>query len=122
MTGNILRLVGAAIIVVFVVFAVSLGRVPQNLLWIYLLIGAISFFTYWRDKRAAQAGKERIRENVLHLSDLVFGIVGGLIGQVLLRHKTAKPEFGAITGMIAALHIVGLAAIITGVVSYPGLS
>jgi len=121
MRGNIFRLVGAAIILAFVVFAVSLGRAPQNLLLIYLLIGAISFFNYWRDKRAAEAGKPRIRENVLHLSDLVFGIVGGLIGQVVLRHKTAKQEFGAITGLIAALHIVALALLITGFVAYPGL-
>jgi uncharacterized membrane protein YsdA (DUF1294 family) len=121
MMGRLLRVIGAAIILAFVAFAVSLGRVPLNLLWIYLIIGAISFFNYWRDKRAAEAGKQRVRENTMHLGDLVFGIVGGLLGQAVLRHKTAKQNYAAITGLIAALHIGALAALITGVVAYPGL-
>jgi uncharacterized membrane protein YsdA (DUF1294 family) len=121
MMKSVLRLIGAAIILGFVAFAVSLGRAPLNLLWIYLIIGSISFFNYWRDKRAAEAGKLRVRENVLHLSDLVFGIVGGLIAQVVLRHKISKPNFAMVTGLITALHVVALALLITGYVDYPGL-
>lgn len=121
MTSSIIRIIGAALIFGFCAFAVSLGRAPSNLLLIYLIIGAISFFNYWRDKRAAEAGKQRVRENTLHLGDLVFGIVGGLLAQAVLRHKTAKPDYASITGIIAALHIAGLALLITGVVAYPGL-
>lgn len=121
MKDRILRIIGAVIILTFVALAVALGRAPTNLLLIYLIIGAISFFNYWRDKRAAEAGKQRVRENTLHLGDLVFGIVGGLIGKAVLRHKTAKQNYAAITGLIAALHIVALALLITGTVAYPGL-
>ena len=118
---QVIRVLGAALIFGFCAFAVSLGRAPSNLLLIYLIIGAISFFNYWRDKRAAEAGKLRVRENTLHLGDLVFGIVGGLLAQAVLRHKTAKPDYASITGIIAALHIAGLALLITGFVDYPGL-
>ncbi len=121
MNSSLIRIAGAVIILAFVALAVSQGRAPLNLLLIYLIIGAISFFNYWRDKRAAESGKQRVRENTLHLGDLVFGIVGGLVGQAVLRHKTAKQNYAAITGIIAAIHTAALAALITGVVEYPGL-
>lgn len=118
---TVLRLVGAVIILAFVTFAVSLGRAPLNLLWIYLALGAISFFRYWRDKRAAEKDTWRSTERSLHLLDLVFGIVGGLIAQAVLRHKISKPNFAMVTGLITAAHIVALALLITGFVDYPGL-
>lgn len=121
MMASVIRVIGAALIFGFCAFAVSLGRAPSNLLLIYLIIGAISFFNYWRDKRAAEAGKLRVRENTLHLGDLVFGIVGGLLAQAVLRHKTSKSEYATISGAIAALHMVGLALLILGFVNYPGL-
>lgn len=118
---SVLRFVGAVIILAFVAFAVSLGRAPLNLLWIYLALGAISFFRYWRDKRAAETDTWRSTERSLHLLDLVFGIVGGLIAQAVLRHKISKPNFAMVTGLITAAHIVALALLITGFVDYPGL-
>ena len=119
MMARLIRIIGAALILGFCAFAVSLGRAPFNLLLIYLIIGAISFFNYWRDKRAAEAGTLRVRETTMHLSDLVFGIAGGLLAQAVL--PTAKPQFGTISGVIAALHIAGLALLILGVVDYPGV-
>ena len=121
MMARLIRIIGAALILGFCAFAVSLVRAPFNLLLIYLIIGAISFFNYWRDKRAAEAGTLRVRETTMHLSDLVFGIAGGLLAQAVLLHKTAKPQFGTISGVIAALHIAGLALLILGVVDYPGV-
>jgi len=121
MNSSIIRILGAALILGLCAFAVSLGRAPFNLLLIYLIIGAISFFNYWRDKRAAEAGRDRVRENTLHLGDLVFGIAGGLLAQALLRHKSAKPDYANITAIIAGLHIAALALLVAGIVDYPGL-
>jgi len=118
---SVIRILGAALVLAFCALAVSLHRAPTNLLLIYLIIGAISFFNYWRDKRAAEAGTQRVREASLHLGDLVFGIAGGLLAQALLRHKTSKSEFGTVSGAIAALHIVGLTLLILGFYDYPGL-
>lgn len=91
-----------------------LGAFPFLLLAIYLLGGLLTFFSYLIDKRAAQAGQWRTSEAMLHGLDLVFGIVGGLAGQIILRHKTRKADFAAITGLIAALHVLFLFAILGG--------
>lgn len=117
----IVRILGAALIFALVAMVVATGRAPLNLLWIYLLIGAISFFSYWRDKRRAERDEWRTSERTLHLGDLVFGIVGGLLAQAVLRHKISKQSFGAITGIIAALHIIALSLLVSGIVAYPGL-
>ena len=56
-----------------------------------VLVGAasiLSFVEYWRDKRAAIAGRRRVRESTLHLLDLVGGWPGGLLAQRLFRHKS----------------------------------
>ena len=47
--------------------------------WMLVLVGAasiLSFVEYWRDKRAAIAGRRRVRESTLHLLDLVGANVG----------------------------------------------
>jgi uncharacterized membrane protein YsdA (DUF1294 family) len=116
----LVRLAGAAVIFGLVLFAVSLGRVPINILWIYLALGALSLGNYWRDKRAAQRDESRVPERSLHLLDFVFGIVGGLVAQVLFRHKTSKTEFATMSALIAAIHIVVLTLLITGSIAYPG--
>lgn len=121
MVRIVLRLAGAALVLGFALFAVSLGRAPLNLLWVYLALGAFSAFNYWRDKRAAERDERRVPERSLLGLDLVFGIAGGLVAQALLRHKTAKPEFGAATGLITAVHLVVLALLILGFVDFPGM-
>jgi uncharacterized membrane protein YsdA (DUF1294 family) len=52
---------------------------------------------------------------VLHLADLAFGIVGGLLAQHVLRHKTYKLGFVMVTGLITALHVLTLGLIMVGV-------
>lgn len=119
MIAIVIRLVGAVLVLAFVAYAAQIGRVPQNLLWIYLVLGALSFANYWRDKRAAEAGRDRVSERSLLLLDLVFGIAGGLAAQALLRHKLSKPQYGMLTGVITALHLAALALLILGLVRYP---
>ncbi|HEY9012836.1 MAG TPA: DUF1294 domain-containing protein [Devosia sp.] len=119
MTSAPVRVLAALLVLGLAFAAVQLGRAPLDLFWIYLVLGALSFANYWRDKRAAEASRDRVPERSLLLLDLVFGIAGGLLAQALLRHKTAKPSFAPLSLAIAALHILGLALLVLGVVNYP---
>lgn len=80
----------------------------------YLMLGVASVVTYWFDKRAAEAGRWRVRETSLHLIDAIGGIAGGLIAQQLLRHKTSKQSFIAVSALIAIAHIAALATLCLG--------
>lgn len=106
------RVLGAALIVLLAIVAALFG---PKLVWLpaaYLLLGAISMLLYWLDKRAARAGRWRIRESWLHGVDLVGGIAGGLFAQERLRHKTSKRSFAVVTLLIALLHVGGLGALL----------
>ena len=48
---------------------------------------------YWRDKRAAEAGRSRLPESTLHLLALLGGWPGAFLAQRMFRHKTAKLSF-----------------------------
>lgn len=84
-------------------------RVPFQFTLLYLALGAASYGQYWFDKKAAQAGRRRISEARLHFADAAFGIIGGLLAQQTLRHKTSKPQFAFVSYAIAGLHIFSLA-------------
>jgi uncharacterized membrane protein YsdA (DUF1294 family) len=103
-----LRILGTALIALLAIAAALFG---PKLVWlpaVYLLVGAVSMLAYWLDKRAARAGRWRIRESWLHGLDLIGGIAGGLVAQELLRHKTSKQSFIVVTGLIAVGHIGAL--------------
>ncbi len=70
---------------------------------------------YRADKGHARRNSWRVSETTLHATDLVFGIIGGLLAQGLYGHKTAKKSFVAITGVIAAGHVALLLAAGSGV-------
>ena len=105
-----LRLVAAAALLV----AVIVLPVPRLLIWIYLAMGVVSFVAYWLDKRAANAGRWRIAETTLHGIDLFGGIVGGLLAQAALHHKTAKPSYALVTFGLVVCHLVLLIALSLG--------
>lgn len=86
-------------------------------LWLfvpYAMAGGIAFFTYLADKRAAEAQAWRVSETALHLLDLCFGIIGGLLAQSLFRHKTRKTGFMLVTLGIGFIHLALLAALALG--------
>lgn len=62
------------------------------ILIVFLLFNIFSFMLFFIDKRKAVKNKWRIPESTLILSS-VFGIIGGLFGMYLIRHKTKKPKF-----------------------------
>ncbi|TLD38710.1 DUF1294-domain-containing protein [Venturia nashicola] len=59
-------------------------------LLIYTILSIVSFTTYGYDKYRATNSGWRIRENLLHLLDILGGWPGGLFAQYLFRHKTRK--------------------------------
>ena len=99
------RLAAAGLLTCALLLAVMLDRIPSWLLVYAPTVAAVSAIAYWIDKRAAVRGDWRVPEARLHALDLIGGIVGGLVAQVVLRHKTSKPEFGAISATIAVLYL-----------------
>ena len=93
--------------------AVGRRRLPAEVGLFYLGMGLVSMVAYWRDKRAAEKDAWRTPEATLHGIDLVGGVVGGLLAQQLLRHKTRKQAFVVVTAGIATLHALALMAWIT---------
>ena len=116
-----MRITGAAVLALLVTIAESLDRAPTWLLLLYFVVGAISALGYWLDKRAALAKGWRVSEATLLVIDLLFGIIGGLLAQAGLHHKTAKPGYAATTIVIALLHLLALTALATGLLRLPGL-
>ena len=95
-------------LVLLLAIGLALDAVPLWLGIAYAAMGLLSLAFYFTDKTAAQAGTWRVPEMQLHGLDLCFGIVGGLLGQALFRHKTSKPGFVRMTWLIAGLHSFGL--------------
>lgn len=107
-----IRLLGATGLLTLLVMAGSLGRAPAWLAPAYVVMGAVSGVLYFFDKRAARAGGWRISETTLHSADLCFGIIGGLLAQTGLSHKTAKPGFGVATAVVCFVHVMGFATLL----------
>lgn len=73
---------------------------------LYVLASLVSVVMYWIDKRAAQAGRRRVKENTLHLIDLVGGWPGALVIRPVIRHKTIDLKFRVVLWGIILLHAV----------------
>lgn len=109
------RVAAAAVILVLLANNIMLERFPIWVGLLYLIAGIASFVFYQADKRAAERREWREPERRLHLLDLTFGIIGGLLAQHVLRHKTYKPGFVTVTALITALHVLTLGLIMFGV-------
>jgi uncharacterized membrane protein YsdA (DUF1294 family) len=113
------RVLAAVLILFLALAATELARAPTWLLIAYLMLGTISIAVYWWDKAAAEAGRWRVPEVRLHGIDAIGGIAGGLVAQGLLRHKTRKPGFAAVTWLIVLVHVLALATLDNGLWSFP---
>ena len=109
------RVAAAAVILVLLANNIMMERFPVWVGLLYLIAGVASFLFYQADKRAAARREWREPERRLHLLDLTFGIIGGLLAQHVLRHKTYKPGFVVVTALITALHVLILGLIMFGV-------
>ena len=110
-----MRTAAAATIIVLLGNNIMLGRFPVWIGLLYIIGGIASWLFYEADKRAAERREWRAPERRLHLADLSFGIVGGLLAQHVLRHKTYKPGFVMVTALITALHVLTLGLIMVAV-------
>jgi uncharacterized membrane protein YsdA (DUF1294 family) len=70
-----------------------------ELLWrvscYYLLLGLGTFLVYGIDKISAASGGWRVREDTLHLLDILGGWPGAFVAQRFFRHKIRKKSFRA---------------------------
>ncbi len=119
MPGAAIRIAVAIAIILAAIVATQLRLAPSWVLIAYLVMGIVSIWYYWRDKRAAENGEWRTSENALQFVDLIGGIAGGLVAQALLRHKVRKPGFALVSWATAALHLAGLALVIIGLWPLP---
>lgn len=98
------RIAMAAALSALALIAATFGQMPAEVLGPYLGMGAMSLLLYRSDKINSRKNAWRVPETTLHATDLAFGIIGGLLGQAIFGHKTAKRSFTAATAVIAAGH------------------
>lgn len=68
------------------------------------LLSLAAFLAHVLDKRAAARGGRRVPERTLHLLALLGGWPGSLAAMSLVRHKTRKCSFLALTAGVVLLH------------------
>ena len=73
-----------------VIVASFLGYLPKIIVYLYLIMSALTFAIYAWDKSSAKRNKSRTPEATLHYLSLFGGWPGALIAQQLLRHKSIK--------------------------------
>lgn len=78
----------------------------------YLVMSLLTWWLYYRDKRAAIAGTWRISEQTLQLAALLGGWPGALVAQQVLRHKNRKRSFQLVFWAMVALNLAALLAIV----------
>lgn len=98
---------------VLLVLAVT-ATIPWWLVGWYLLINAITFAIYAKDKQAAQTGQWRTPEKSLHVLAVAGGWVGAMLAQTYLRHKSKKTEFRVVYYLTVLLNLLGLLAVMAG--------
>lgn len=93
-----------AMVLLFVGVAAVWG-VQRWVASLYVLLSVITFFAYWKDKAAAQAGRWRTPESTLHTLALLGGWPGALLAQQWLRHKSRKTAFRLVCWATVALNV-----------------
>ena len=91
-TGGAQYFVVLAFIFLFIAVALF-WVVPRWVASLYMVMSLITFFAYWKDKAAAQAGRWRTPESTLHCLTLIGGWPGAILAQQWLRHKSSKAPF-----------------------------
>ncbi len=85
---------------------------PGAALAIYALVNAVSFITYYRDKKSAKRSARRTPEKTL-LVIALFGPLGAFAAMRAFRHKTQKGKFRLVP-LFLCLHLVLAAALALG--------
>ena len=90
-------------------FLVLLGRISPYVLLLYCVASLICYGVYAVDKKAAEQGTWRVREDYLHLTALLGGWPGAILAQSKLRHKTKKLSFRVVFWITVAVNVSVLA-------------
>lgn len=69
------------------------GRLPPVIFIAMAVLSLATFVAYWRDKQAAEQGRWRVPEAMLHFFSMAGGWPGALLAQCFLRHKSSKKSF-----------------------------
>ncbi|MDD7984849.1 DUF1294 domain-containing protein [Lentisphaera marina] len=80
-------------------------QVPVFFVYNYLVMSLITLLLYAVDKWKAKKSSQRIPEKVLHLSELLGGWPGGILGQLFFRHKCSKLSYQLVFWAIVAIHL-----------------
>ena len=96
-------------------------RLPPAVAFGYLLVSAVCFAAYARDKAAARAKRPRTRERTLLLLGLAGGWPGAVLAQQILRHKTRKQPFQAWFWLSVFVHAGVAGALAWRILSSPTL-
>lgn len=94
--------------------AALMGKLNWIVVGWYLLIGAVTYGIYAKDKQAAEQGKWRTPEATLHLLSVLGGWVGAMLAQSYLRHKTKKSEFRLVYYLTVIINLGLLLYLISG--------
>lgn len=116
------RLPVALLLAGLVFLTTVLDRLHLAVALAYGVMSALSFGLYRMDKCFAEARQWRISEMMLLGTDLCLGIIGGLVGQALFRHKTRKPSYVATTVLITCVHMLWLGGLVSGLIRVEDLS
>lgn len=74
-----------------------------------VLLSALLYGLYAKDKRAARLELRRTPEQTLHWLALLGGWPGALLAQAKLRHKTQKQPFKTLLWLTIIAHLVAVA-------------
>ena len=77
-----------------------------------LLLSALTYVLYAKDKRAARLDLRRTPEHTLHWLALLGGWPGALMAQAQLRHKTQKQPFKTLLWLTIILHLIAVAILL----------
>ena len=113
------HVVTATMLFILAQLVVILGKAPFGLVVYYTAMGGLSIYLYGRDKQAAIAGLWRVSEAHLLTIDLLGGVIGGLLAQQRYWHKTSKQRYQVRVFGIVVLHAGLLAALGSGLLSWP---
>ncbi|QIK80882.1 DUF1294 domain-containing protein [Lysobacter sp. HDW10] len=89
------RKIIAVTFLALIVLGAVVSKLPLLIAGVYVLMSAVTFYSYGEDKRATKQRAYRTPESTLHLMSLFGGWPGALIAQAMLRHKNKKTEFQA---------------------------
>jgi len=83
----------AVFFVLFVANSVREGKVPAEVLGLYLMASSLAFVFYKRHRAMDINHQRRIPENTLHLWSLIGGWPGAALAEKLVHHKSRKRSF-----------------------------